>query len=543
MTPKTFFEKFDLFADAPGWVAKTRQLICLLAVQGRLSSSDLSDAPVADLIEALSEAKTRGLGPRSLRNYSPPPDQAGDRPIDAPSHWAWVRLKDIGTLSGGMTPSKAKSTYWDGDANWFSSKDIKRDELVDSELKITSEGVRATGLKVYPPGCVFMVARSGILKRTFPVAINRVEATANQDLKVLAPFVGGLERYLQIMFRGMADFILSSLVKTGMTVQSLKYEEFEEQPFPLPPLAEQKRIVAKVDELMALCDRLEAQQNEREIRHTALARASLARFDDAPTPANLDFVFHKSYSITPADLRKSILSLAVQGKLTRQEPDDEPPRRSFDGLTPLVGATDRSEIPSQWELCSYRSLTSLVTSGSRGWKEYYSPTGAIFVRTQNIKTDKLILDDVTFVNPPKSAEGMRSQVMKDDILVTITGANVTKAARVENEIPEAYVSQHIALTRPRWADISRWLHLCFIAHGSVRGTLEQLAYGDKPGLNLNNIRDLVLPIPPLAEQRRIVSKADELMALVDVLEAQLAGARTTGANLVEAVVAELTTKD
>jgi type I restriction enzyme S subunit len=92
----------------------------------------------------------------------------------------------------------------------------------------------------------------------------------------------------------------------------------------VPPLAEQKRIVAKVNELMALCDRLEAQQQERETRHAALARASLARFADAPTPANLNLIFHSSYSIPPADLRKSILTLAVQGKLVPQDPNDEP---------------------------------------------------------------------------------------------------------------------------------------------------------------------------------------------------------------------------
>lgn len=182
-----------------------------------------------------------------------------------------------------------------------------------------------------------------------------------------------------------------------------------------------------------------------------------------------------------------------------------------------------------------------MTSGSRGWKEYYSAKGAIFIRTQNIKTDRLILDDVAFVHLPKSAEGMRAQVLKSDIMITITGANVTKAARVEEQIPEAYVSQHIALTRPRWQEMSPWLHLCFISHGAARGTLEQLAYGDKPGLNLNNIRDLALPIPPLAEQRRIVSKVDQLMALVDQLEAQLAASRAIAGKLMEALVAELTT--
>jgi type I restriction enzyme S subunit len=171
----------------------------------------------------------------------------------------WLPLSEIGVLTGGMTPSKAQPDYWNGDINWFSAKDIKSDELQDSELKITATGVSNTRLNLYPPGCLFMVARSGILKHTFPCAINRNSGTVNQDLKVLHPFIEGMERYLQIMFRGMNDFILTALVKTGTTVQSLKYDQFASQPFPLPPLSEQQRIIAKVDELMALCDQLETQ--------------------------------------------------------------------------------------------------------------------------------------------------------------------------------------------------------------------------------------------------------------------------------------------
>ena len=174
-----------------------------------------------------------------------------------------------------MTPSKNRPDFWDGDINWFSPKDIKSDELIESELKITPAGLSETGLQLYQPGCLFMVARSGILKRTFPVAINRVEATANQDLKVLTPYIEGLERYLQIMFRGMTDYILSTLVKTGTTVQSLKYEEFELQLVPLPPLSEQHRIVAKVDELMGLCDQLEAQLTSAEADSRRLLEAVL----------------------------------------------------------------------------------------------------------------------------------------------------------------------------------------------------------------------------------------------------------------------------
>ena len=115
-------------------------------------------------------------------------------------------------------------------------------------------------------------------------------------------------------------------VRGGSAQPFVKFPPSLDRHFALPPLAEQKRIVAKVDELMALCDRLEAQQQEREAQASQLARASLSRFAEAPTPANLPFLFHSSFSIPPSDLRKSILTLAVQGKLVPQDPNDEPAR-------------------------------------------------------------------------------------------------------------------------------------------------------------------------------------------------------------------------
>jgi type I restriction enzyme S subunit len=183
-----------------------------------------------------------------------------------------------------MTPSMSRAGYWDGDISWLSPKDIKADEVDRSEMMITAAGLEETRLELYPPGSLFIVARSGILKRTLPVAINRVPAAANQDLKVLVPYLKGGERYLQIMFRGLTDFLLKELVKTGTTVQSLKYAEFEQQAFPIPPLAEQHRIVAKVDELMALCDQLEQQLCQADQQRRRLLEAVLAEALAKPEP-------------------------------------------------------------------------------------------------------------------------------------------------------------------------------------------------------------------------------------------------------------------
>lgn len=258
MSVEMFFQKFDMLAETPEAMAQLRELVLRLAVTGCLSSPELVDEPVAPLIERLHRAKVES-GRRVKVVDHGPIDGDFDPPIRIPDHWAWVRLCDIGTISGGHTPSKTVRRFWDGSVNWFTSQDIKSDDLHESALKITEAAASGPGLQLYPPGCLFMVARSGILKRTFPVAINRVPATANQDLKVLWPFVADLDRYLQVMFRGLTGYILSHLVKTGMTVQSLKYDEFAAHPFPIPPLAEQRRIVAKVNQLMALVDQLEAQ--------------------------------------------------------------------------------------------------------------------------------------------------------------------------------------------------------------------------------------------------------------------------------------------
>lgn len=239
-------------------INQLRQTILNLAVRGKLVLQDPKDEPAAELLKRIAAKKERLVKEGKIKKQEPLPlIPADDIPFEVPLNWKWLRLCGVGVLSGGMTPSKNRTDYWGGNINWFSPKDIKSDEIIESGLKITAMGLKEAGLQLYPPGCLFMVARSGILKRTFPVSINRIEATANQDLKILRPFISGLERYLQIMFWGMTYFILSNLIKTGTTVQSLKYEEFELQPIPLPPLAEQHRIVAKVDELMALCDEME----------------------------------------------------------------------------------------------------------------------------------------------------------------------------------------------------------------------------------------------------------------------------------------------
>jgi type I restriction enzyme S subunit len=130
--------------------------------------------------------------------------------------------------------------------------------------------------------------------------------------------------------------------------------------------------------------------------------------------------------------------------------------------------------------------------------------GPIFIRAQDINTGRLRLDDLAHVNLPARSEGTRTRVFRHDILVTITGANVTKSAFVDAELDEAYVSQHVALIRPVLEDTGTYLYNWIVSPVHGRKVLETAAYGaGKPGLNLDHLRNLVVALPPLAEQVRI----------------------------------------
>ena len=541
MTLETFFEKFAQFADAPSAVDKMRELVLNFAVTGRLSERQTGDAPVSELIGSLSAAKERRLNKRrkTAEVVGVAPVEI-DRPVVVPDHWAWIPLNEIGALSGGMTPSKAKSVFWDGDVNWFSSKDIKPDELTESELKITREGMESTGLQLYSPGCLVMVARSGILKHTFPVSILRVEGTVNQDLKVFSPFIDGLDRYLQIMLRGLNGFIITSLVKTGMTVQSLKFEEFALQPFPLPPLAEQKRIVAKVDELMALCDRLEAQQQERETRHAALARASLARFADAPTVESLRYLFHPAYPTPPADLRKSILTLAVQGKLVPQDPNDEPAEVTFGKLAVAAIEANEDGLPTHWlrvplgKMGEWRGGGTPSKSRPEFWKGDLP-----WVSPKDMKV--LHISDAQDHISKAAVEGSSVRLIPPgSLLMVVRGMILARTFPVALTTREVTINQDMKALLPSEPRLTNYLLVALRAfEPEVLAAIEHSSHGTCK-LKTEFLQNFVIPIPPLAEQRRIVAKVDQLMALVDQLETQLAASRTAAAKLLDALVADLT---
>ena len=234
---------------------KARAKILDLAIRGKLVQQEKSDEPATELLKRIAAEKAKLVAEKKIRKEKPlPPIAEGEMPFDLPKGWAWCRFRELGVLTGGHTPSMRNPKFWGGDVLWVTSKDMKRKFIDDTGAKITKLG--AEELTMLKPGAVLMCTRSGILRRTFPVAIATKELTINQDQRALTPFVVEMSEYVYMVLCAFEPMILADYRKTGTTVESIIWEKFIDMPIPLPPLAEQRRVVAKVKEMLAACDAL-----------------------------------------------------------------------------------------------------------------------------------------------------------------------------------------------------------------------------------------------------------------------------------------------
>lgn len=546
-------DNLPLLAGSPNGIQKLRELILELAVRGKLAPQDSSDEPASELLKRIAEEKARLVAEGKIRKQMPLAAIGEDeRPFELPEGWEWVRLSDLVNVLNGRAYKKEElldsGTPVLRVGNLFTSNHWYYSDLVLEEDKYCNPGdlLFAWSASFGP----FIWSGERVI---YHYHIWKLDFYAERWLS---------KHYLYNFLLGQTQEIKAA--GHGVSMVHMTKEKMEKLIVPVPPLAEQHRIVAKVDELMALCDRLEARQADAEIAHARLVQAlldSLTQASDADDfaaswqrlAAHFDSLFTSESSIDA--LKQTLLQLAVMGKLVPQDPSDEPAsellKRIAEQKARLVAegkikkqklsaevASEELpfELPVRWSWARFGDLCVLITSGSRGWNEYYSEAGSTFIRSQDIKTDKLNFDNRAFVTLPESAEGVRTRVECGDILITITGANVAKAALIEDHLDDAYVSQHVALIRLAETSLGIFVHRWLVNSHGGRRLLLSSSYGAKPGLNLNNIRDLLVPIPPLPEQHRIVAKLDQLLSFCDQLKSRLTAARQLHERLAGALV-------
>lgn len=268
MDLKIFYEKFELFADAPGAVAKMRELVLELAVRGRLiTPSNSSEVPSVIEFRQKAAALTKafGLRPQKASFENPEP------PFAVPSHWQWMMLADIGAAQTGTTPKKADHSAFNGDIPFIKPADILPSSVNYSNESLTRRGAES-GSRLAASGSLLMVCIGTIGKCNL---IER-ECAFNQQINSLTPIDQVDPRYLLIAARSrwFQDEVWRKSSST--TIAILNKSKWLSIPIPLPPLAEQRRIVAKVDQLMTLLDLLEAQLDQSQSAAQKLLEALVA---------------------------------------------------------------------------------------------------------------------------------------------------------------------------------------------------------------------------------------------------------------------------
>ncbi len=512
MSSAQLLAHFDRVAEAPDAVPRLRRFILDLAVRGKLVEQDPEEEASSELVDLLH---------RPLRRIN----------SDLPFGWVGAEVGELLTFQYGK-PRPATEGIGAGEIPVFGSNGVV--------------GFCREALSQKPAIIIGRKGSAGALN-----VCDGPSWTTDVAYFVVPPV------FLAIHFLFLALKTLD-LDKLGKGVKpGLSRVDAYRRRIPVPPLPEQHRIVAKVDELMALCDRLEAAQAERERRRDRLVEASLRRLNQlAADRQDADFHLRRLSVLTTRrehleDLRQVILSLAVRGRLGAQDPDDESvvsqlrvndekrgakakeDRRADEEPQKLLAAEDRWKVPPSWE---WRGLADLVLFiDYRGQTPAKVSRGVRLITAKNVRKNVIAVSPEEFLTEATYDTWMtRGFPQLGDVLFT-TEAPMGNAAVVRSTEHFA-LAQRVICFRTYGAVDPQFLVLQLLSEPFQR-LLDKTATGlTAKGIKAAKLKRLPVAVPPLAEQHLIVAKVDELMAICDRLEAQLETTRTESRRLLEAVL-------
>lgn len=548
-------------------IKKLRELILELAVRGKLVPQDPNDEPAQALLEIISEQKAKLGKSNKTKNLNILLEiSESEKAFEIPSNWDWVRLGDVVDVVRGITfPASEKSKIPEpGRVACLRTTNVQDKIEWEDLLYIRESFVNREEQFICQNDIVMSMANSRELVGKVAIVDTQPDfkTAFGGFLSVLRPILLN-PFYITLLLRepiNRSKLIDSASQTTNIANVSLS--KLNPLPLAIPPLAEQRRIVVKVDELMALCDQLEQQQTDSIAAHQTLVQTLLDTLTQAADATefeqawsriadHFDTLFTTEASID--QFKQTLLQLAVMGKLVSQSPDDEPASellakiaieqtKSGKGRTaknkPETDLGQKANLPVGWEFALFQDITKVITCGMASTPKYYD-SGRMFLSAKNVKPYRFMPDDHKFVDEETYRKiTQNAKPEKGDILLTRVGAGIGEAALIDQDIDFAYYVS-LTLIKPylQYFDSSYLLHWLNSPEG-VKKSLDNI-YGtgmSQGNLNVNQVRMFLIPIPPLNEQHRIAAKVDELMALCDALKARIAAAQTTQLQLTDAIV-------
>ena len=554
MNARTLLDNFDLLAEAPGGVPKLRELILQLAVRGKLVPQ---------------EAVTKKGEIHHEEHEGHEGKEEGERiegPYAVPLGWRWTTLRSVSSDLGQRVPD-ARFTYVD-----VSAIDKERGRIGDAVQVLRPEEAPSRARKIVKQGTViYSTVRPYLLN--IAVVDREFDPTpiVSTAFFVMHPHPEVNGRFLFYYLRSQPFTKYVNGAMTGMAYPAVNDAKMSAGPFPLPPLAEQKRIVARVDELMKRCDELEARQKERNERRTALTASCLHALTagTSPVPPSTRHRHERAWSRvrdhfpllidTPesvAELRKTILQLAVQGRLVPQDPRDEPAvellgrirvagecsrkragRQQTEPMSPHMRSTNPYDLPKGWTLARFLELGEFGRGKSKhrprndpalykGGRYPMVQTGDVARATGFVTTCTALYNEVGLA---------QSRMWPAGTMCVTIAANIADTAILDFDacFPDSVVG---FVPSPLIGDAQYFEYFMRTAQDKLADFAPSTA---QKNINLGILNAVMIPLPPLSEIRRIVTKVKELMVLCDALEARLTQSREDADAFAAAVVNNL----
>lgn len=535
---------FNLLATAPGGVARLRELILTLAVQGKLVPQDPGDEPANVLLKKVRAEKDRLIAEKKIKRDKPLANITDEeKPFEVPVGWEWVRLAEVCSyIQRGKGPVYAeqsahrvisqKCIRWYG-LNLEPARFITQDSLTNYEpirfLKAGDLLWNSTGTGTIGRACLVPVEQdqAGLVADSHVTVVRPVQLNG----KFLWRWIQS--PYVQDEIEGSASGTTNQIeLNTSTVINHL---------VPLPPVAEQSRIVARVEELMHVCDALEAKGKLEAAQHAKLVSTLLGALTNSDTPealaenwqriaAHFDLLLDRPQAIDAFE--QTILQLAVRGLLVPQDPSDEPAsvllqkiraekdRLILEGkirqdktLAPIADEEKPFEVPEGWEWTRLGQLIR-ISSGDGLTAAQMTPNGQIPVYGGN----------------GVNGHHDQSNVEKSTIVIGRVGYY---CGSVHITPTRAWVTDNAFITRypPALLDM-KWLYWLLMG----TNLKENDAATAQPVISGRKLYPIVVALPPLAEQSRIVTRVEELRRLCTDLRQRLSASQTTQAHLAEALV-------
>lgn len=545
-------------------IKKLRELILELAVRGQLVPQDENDEPAEVLLARIAAERERLVKEKKIKKPKKLPEISEDEKLfDLPDGWAWARFPEISDYKPGKTPSTKNTSYWSDDGSgvpWVSIADLNdRSEVVQTNKKITSEA-KTDVFKCDP-------VKAGTLLMSFKLTVGKIsllgiDAFHNEAIISILPSTGISLRYLMHFLPALAQ---AGKTKKAIMGNTLNASSLSLLLIPIPPQIEQNRIVSKVDELMALCDVLEQEQESSIAAHGLLVENLLVTLTNAENQgefkqawvrvaAYFDTLFTTEQSVE--QLKQTILQLAVMGKLVEQDPADEPAgvlleriaaekKRLVDEKVikkqkalPEISEEEKVfELPVGWAWCRFADLANEVATGPFGsmiHKRDYIESGVPLINPSHMINSVIVEDKSISVSKQKASELDSYELFTGDIVMARRGEMGRCALVSERE--NGWLCGTGSFVLRFQAELSREYILLFFKTNWTKSYLGGKSIGTTmTNLNHGILNKMPVLLPPLEEQKRIVARVAELLVFCERLKSNIETAQSIQLSLSDAL--------